>query len=300
MTGREYEYAVARYLRWHGFSRTDVTQSSGDYGVDVIAVRRRERYAVQCKYYGHPVGIAAVQEAVAGMASYGCAHAMVVTNTTFTRAAHRLAEDNDVELWERVEPLRHARPLPSAARVLLGLLWTGGGAALLWCQRERLPLHDARLRVALPALTLVLLALPLWIGPAARLFRWLWWRAGMGREVRREQRTLASAEQTEALLSDLGLASSALEGLKGPEAFVRGRGSVDTRAVCARLGAGPLLRRWLCRLAQERSFTLRQLQGLTGLSREDALRLADSMIGAGFWLCARPMRYAWTAQAMEG
>lgn len=96
VNGHDYEYAVARYLLWHGFSSAEVTRGTGDLGVDVIATRHRVRYAVQCKYYGHPVGLAAVQEAVAGKAAYQCEKAMVVTNHVFTRSAKALAQSNDV------------------------------------------------------------------------------------------------------------------------------------------------------------------------------------------------------------
>ncbi len=64
MTGHEYEYLVAEYLRQHGYSRVTVTKGSGDYGVDVIAHKRGKKYAVQCKYYSEPVSLPAVQEAV--------------------------------------------------------------------------------------------------------------------------------------------------------------------------------------------------------------------------------------------
>ena len=53
---------------------------------------------MQCKYYSAPVGLGAVQEAVAGKAMYGCNAAMVVTNSTFTKAAEELAVQNGVVL----------------------------------------------------------------------------------------------------------------------------------------------------------------------------------------------------------
>lgn len=105
MNGYEYELLVAEYLRRHGYKKVEVTQASVDYGVDVLATRHGKKYAVQCKYYGHPVGIKAVNEAVGGKAMYGCDIAMVVTNATYTKAARKLAEANDVVL---IEGVRHA------------------------------------------------------------------------------------------------------------------------------------------------------------------------------------------------
>lgn len=102
MTGYDYEYTVAAYLRHKGYSRVKVTQGSGDYGIDVLASKGNVKYAVQCKYYSNPVGVKAVQEAVAGVAYYGCNRAMVVTNNTFTPQAKKLATANNVVLMENV------------------------------------------------------------------------------------------------------------------------------------------------------------------------------------------------------
>lgn len=103
MTGIEYESHVADYLKSKGYWGVKVTQASGDYGIDVTAHKNGKKYAVQCKYYSRPVGIAAVQEAVAGMAYYNCDRAMVVTNSTYTSAAKELAKYNNVILLEQVE-----------------------------------------------------------------------------------------------------------------------------------------------------------------------------------------------------
>lgn len=56
---------------------------------------------IQAKRYVKAVGIKAVQEAVAAKGMYGCTEAMVVTNSTYTRAARELARANRVALWER-------------------------------------------------------------------------------------------------------------------------------------------------------------------------------------------------------
>lgn len=104
MDGLAYEYIVGSYLRSSGYINVKVTHGSGDYGVDVLAEKGGRRYAVQCKFYSNSVGISAVQEAVAGKAIYGCTDAMVVTNSTFTKAAKNLAAANQVILLERITP----------------------------------------------------------------------------------------------------------------------------------------------------------------------------------------------------
>lgn len=104
MTGQEYEDYVADVLRQQGFCEIERTAVTGDYGVDLIARHGRHRYAVQCKYYSGGVGGFAVQEAVAGMAYYGCEKALVVTNSYLTKNAHALAKANGVDVIEHVDP----------------------------------------------------------------------------------------------------------------------------------------------------------------------------------------------------
>ena len=102
MNGIEYEYFVANYLKKHGFKSVQVTKASGDFGVDITAYKRKNKYAIQCKYYTKPVSLDAIQEVVAGKAHYDCSKAMVVTNNTFTENAIKLAKQNDVILLDYV------------------------------------------------------------------------------------------------------------------------------------------------------------------------------------------------------
>ena len=74
---------------------------SGDQGVDVIAERDGIKIGIQAKCYSEPVGNAAVQEVIAGISYYKLDKGFVVTNSTFTTAAKRLAEETHVILWDR-------------------------------------------------------------------------------------------------------------------------------------------------------------------------------------------------------
>lgn len=127
MTGYDYEYSVASYLRRNGFYDVHVTRASGDYGVDVIARKGFRKYAVQCKYYSYPVGPSAVQEVTAGKAMYGCDAAMVVTNNRFTSAAENLARANDVILVPRVSANGFGLPYGLFSKLFwllhIGLSW---------------------------------------------------------------------------------------------------------------------------------------------------------------------------------
>ncbi len=104
MDGAGYEHYVAQYLYKNGYKKVIQTGKTGDMGVDLVAKKHGISYAVQCKYYTKPVSGAAVQEAVAGMAMYGCQRAMVVTNSHLTRNARALAYANHVTVLEDVIP----------------------------------------------------------------------------------------------------------------------------------------------------------------------------------------------------
>ena len=74
------------------------TATKGDQGVDLIMTKGDEKIAVQCKRYRNNVNNKAVQEVFAGMHYYGCNKAMVITTSTFTYGARKLAKALSVEL----------------------------------------------------------------------------------------------------------------------------------------------------------------------------------------------------------
>lgn len=93
MSGRDFEYFCADLLRCNGFSKVVITQASKDKGVDIIAWRNDEKYAIQCKCYtDNKVGFQAVQEVYTGKAIYDCKKAMVMTNSKFTEEAIESAQ----------------------------------------------------------------------------------------------------------------------------------------------------------------------------------------------------------------
>lgn len=102
MTGEEFEEYVAELLRFQGY-KTRMTPRSGDYGVDIVAIKDGIKTAVQIKRYTKKLDQKPIREAVTGMAvrQYGCTKAMVVTNSTFTKAAIFLAAESKCELVDR-------------------------------------------------------------------------------------------------------------------------------------------------------------------------------------------------------
>ena len=102
LSGRAFEKYLRIQFRHLGY-RVKLTESSHDYGADLVVKKRGEKIVVQAKRYEKNVGIAAVQEAVGSIAYYDADRAMVVTNSGFTQSARNLARQNDVELWGRYD-----------------------------------------------------------------------------------------------------------------------------------------------------------------------------------------------------
>lgn len=99
ITGYQYEYECAEYLKSHGFTDVEVTKGSGDQGIDIIANKDGLKYGIQCKLYKNPVSNKAIQEVYTGASFYGCDVAVVMTNSTFTESAKELAHKIGVKLW---------------------------------------------------------------------------------------------------------------------------------------------------------------------------------------------------------
>jgi restriction system protein len=100
MTGTEFEDYVAARLQRGGWQVT-FTSVSGDYGVDLIAQKDGKSVAIQCKRHSKSVGVAAVQQVVAGARHHGCTKSIVVSNQEFTEAAKQLAYTHGCQLIGR-------------------------------------------------------------------------------------------------------------------------------------------------------------------------------------------------------
>ncbi len=101
MDGLDFEYYCADLLVADGFYDVQVTKSSGDYGVDILAEKDGVTYAIQCKRYSGLVGVKAVQEAYAGRDYYDRMVGVVLTNQYFTKPAIEAAKKLKILLWDR-------------------------------------------------------------------------------------------------------------------------------------------------------------------------------------------------------
>lgn len=101
MNGNQFECFCADILAKSGFINIQITQKSGDHGVDILAEKDDVTYAIQCKCYSDNVGNAAVQQAHTGKSLYHKDIAVVMTNRYFTPQAIEEAEVLSVKLWDR-------------------------------------------------------------------------------------------------------------------------------------------------------------------------------------------------------
>ena len=106
MTGYEFEEFCHALLLKNGYDSVEITPSSRDQGIDLIAYKDDVKYGIQCKCYSDDVGNKAVQEAIAGKTFYKCHIGVVLTNRYFTRSARELAESSGILLWDRDRMLK--------------------------------------------------------------------------------------------------------------------------------------------------------------------------------------------------
>lgn len=108
MDGLEFEQNVAGLLRANGYSNVSLTERY-DFGVDIIAEKDGVRWGIQTKRYSGLVKASAVRQVVTGLKLYDCDRSMVITNSTYSAVARRLANANDCVLVDRTGLNRLAR-----------------------------------------------------------------------------------------------------------------------------------------------------------------------------------------------
>jgi hypothetical protein len=94
-----FEKLVARLFTSKGY-RTEVTQGSGDMGVDVVASNSSETIAIQVKKWTGNVGGPDVHKTLGSMVSHRATRALVVTTSDFTNQAYDILKGGSpVDLW---------------------------------------------------------------------------------------------------------------------------------------------------------------------------------------------------------
>lgn len=103
LTPYEFERYIAKLFEAMGF-QTNVTKSSGDFGIDVIAKNNIETLAIQAKKFSNKnlVGNVDVQKLLGAMGfkDYKADRCILITTSNFTKQARLQAEGNPIELWD--------------------------------------------------------------------------------------------------------------------------------------------------------------------------------------------------------
>ncbi|MDD4562692.1 MAG: restriction endonuclease, partial [Syntrophomonadaceae bacterium] len=105
MDGKTFEKYLEVLFKKLGY-RVERTRYVGDYGADLVVWKNGIKTVIQAKRYKNKVGVKAIQEAVAAKGYYQCDEAMVVTNSFYTKQAEKLAQANEVKLWNRDDLVR--------------------------------------------------------------------------------------------------------------------------------------------------------------------------------------------------
>ena len=101
LNGIEFENLLIKQFQNLGY-KTMETPASGDYGADIIVDTEDEtRFIIQCKRFKSKVNLKAVQEVVGALAHFNGDIGIVITSSSFLNSAIKLAESNDIELWEK-------------------------------------------------------------------------------------------------------------------------------------------------------------------------------------------------------
>lgn len=103
MSGGDFEKHCADVLERNGFTNVRVTPKTGDHGADILAYKSGELYVVQCKRYSGNVGFDAIKEAFTARELYHATHAVVMTNSHFTKQAIEDARKLGVKLFAEVK-----------------------------------------------------------------------------------------------------------------------------------------------------------------------------------------------------
>ena len=99
MSWQEFEALVGEAFRRRGYSVLEVGGGGADGGVDLVLLKGKELFLVQCKQWkAYKVGVDVVRELYGVMAAKGAAGGFVVTSGTFTADAKAFASGQNITL----------------------------------------------------------------------------------------------------------------------------------------------------------------------------------------------------------
>lgn len=96
----DYENFVAIFFEQQGY-KTELTPTTGDYGVDVIAIKDKERIAIQAKMYGdssRKVNAEAIIKLNGAIPIYDCTKGILVTDGELLNDAQNIAKKLNIKI----------------------------------------------------------------------------------------------------------------------------------------------------------------------------------------------------------
>jgi Holliday junction DNA helicase RuvB len=97
MSGLQFEEFVAGLFRKQGYA-VEITQGSGDHGIDLLMRKDQQVVAVQCKRWNAPVGESVVRDFLGSIMSVGASLGYIVASSTFTSKAYSFAQEKPIKL----------------------------------------------------------------------------------------------------------------------------------------------------------------------------------------------------------
>jgi len=119
MGGMEFENWTADLFRRAGF-QVDLTQASGDHGIDLMASRDRSLIAVQCKRWDGSIGEPVLRDLFGAMTAVNARRGCLITTGTFTAQAQQFSRGKPLTLIG-FETLMEAAKSPTMLLNLLDL-----------------------------------------------------------------------------------------------------------------------------------------------------------------------------------
>jgi restriction system protein len=99
MSWREFELLIAEAFRRKGYTVRDQGGQGPDGGIDLVVLKGKERFLVQCKQWrALKVGVTVVRELFGVMSAEGATGGFVVTSGTFTEDAREFAKGRNIKL----------------------------------------------------------------------------------------------------------------------------------------------------------------------------------------------------------
>ena len=102
LSGVEFENELAVMLRKLGYN-VQLTPTTEDQGVDLIAKRQNKTTIIQCKRYKNPVGPAVIRELYGTVIAHHADQGLLACTGGFTKGVYQFAEGKPLLLWDMNE-----------------------------------------------------------------------------------------------------------------------------------------------------------------------------------------------------